>query len=58
MKAILQVNADDLPPGTTINIAEFIEIGHYTSHLAYYDLRLTDGRILKMINAYSDLSYS
>lgn len=47
-----------IPAGSTITIAEFIPLAHYTSHLGFYDLRLTDGKILHMVHAYDDLSYN
>lgn len=47
-----------LPAGSTIEIAEQISLGHYSSSLAYFDLRLVSGEILRMVHFYNDLDHA
>lgn len=55
--AILKVQSGSLPAGTQIQILEEVSLGHYSSALGYFDLRLQSGQTLKMVHVYNDLDY-
>jgi hypothetical protein len=56
--ATTNTTVGSLPEGTTIEITELVDLGHYSSQLGYYDLKLADGSTLKMVKFYDDLTHT
>lgn len=57
MQATLKIDIPPFTKGSIIEIEEFISLGHYSSHLGYFNLRLKKGVTLKMVHSYNDLRY-
>jgi hypothetical protein len=56
-KTPLRSSKGTVPTNTRIEIAEMIDLGHYSSALAYYDLRLASGEVIFMVKIYDDLEW-